>query len=56
MLRLIDGMRSPDGLQDRPMREDAPGMLREEHQKLELLGREPKLLVAAASPSAGRDR
>ena len=48
MLGLIDGMRSPDGLQDGAVREHAAGMLRQEHQQLELLRRQPDLLVAAA--------
>ena len=56
MLRLVDGMRSPDGLQDGAVGQDATGMLRQEHQQLELLGRQANLLVAAAHQSDGRDR
>ena len=56
MLRLVDGMRSPDGLQDGAMGEHATGMLRQEHQQFELLGRQAKLLRRRGSPSDGRDR
>ena len=37
MLRLIDRVRSPDGLQDGSMRQYATGLLRHEYQQVELL-------------------
>ena len=47
VLGLIDGVRTPDGLQDDAMREHAARVLREEQQQLELLRRQPDLLTRA---------
>src|SRR5262245_5927875 len=45
MFGLIDGVGSPDGLEDRAMRQYAAGMLSEERQQVELLGREAHFLT-----------
>src|SRR5689334_22715096 len=47
MLGLIDGVRSPHGFQDRAVREDAVRVARQEREQLELLRREPDLVVSA---------
>src|SRR5262245_22210585 len=46
MLRLIDRVWSPDRFKDCPMREDAAGMLSEEHEQLEFLRGQPNPFVA----------
>src|SRR5579862_350126 len=51
VFRLIDGVRSPDRLEDDAMREDAAGMPGQQGQQVELFRREANLFVLSNDPS-----
>jgi hypothetical protein len=44
MLGLIDGLRAPDRFEDRAMRQDAPGVPRQQRHEIELFRREADLV------------
>ena len=52
MLWLLDGVRSPDGLENRPVRQHAIVITREERQQIELFGRQTDLRIVADHAAA----
>ena len=52
MFGLLHGVRAPDGLEDRAMRQDAVGISRQQRQQLELLRRQANLLAGAHDAAA----